>query len=250
MLNLKRPNALPMVALLLFFIVGCKKDVPSTKENKESNTISTSAEKYLKLAVKDANECKIDSAKLNLDSARTLFQLYPLEMSNLELDLKRIEDTSFIRGSVLSLDYNGLVALSESRLQIRFLLSSQCMDSLFKVKMARLLTVNKKWFKLKKKEDEAKVLEAKAIDAGKRLDYASGLRYEFLDGGFDIEVKAYGKDNRKLRLTYSLFNAVFAHKFQKEGMLEKWVRAGFYEVELSNGYDYRAKWDLSKYARM
>ncbi len=87
-----------------------------------------------------------------------------------------------------------------------------------------------------RRENEAK--KEKEL-AEKRKLFESEFRNSLLDRGLDIKVKVYGKDNKKIKLTYILFNDVWARKFDTEGYFDQLHSRGFNYVELTDGYDYK-----------
>ncbi|NPA08375.1 MAG: hypothetical protein GXO46_05260 [Chlorobi bacterium] len=74
-----------------------------------------------------------------------------------------------------------------------------------------------------------------------RLKYGENLRNLLLDKGLDIKVTVFGKDNKKIRLTYILFNDVWFRKFETLDYFDMIHEKGFNHIELSDGYDY-ARW--------
>lgn len=77
-----------------------------------------------------------------------------------------------------------------------------------------------------------------AEESQMRLKYGEDLRNLLLDKSFDIEVKVFGKDNKKIKLTYVLFNDVWFRKFETKGYFDMIHEKGFNHIELSDGYDY------------
>lgn len=71
-----------------------------------------------------------------------------------------------------------------------------------------------------------------------RLKYGEDFRNLLLDRSLDIKVKVFGKDNKKMRLTYVLFNDVWFRKFEKLGYFDMIHKKGFEYIELSDGYGY------------
>lgn len=71
-----------------------------------------------------------------------------------------------------------------------------------------------------------------------RLKYGENLRDLLLDKGLDIKVRVFGKGNKKIRLTYILFNDVWFRKFETLGYFDMIHQNGFDHIELSDGYDY------------
>ncbi len=71
-----------------------------------------------------------------------------------------------------------------------------------------------------------------------RLKYGEDLRNLLLDKSLDIKVKVFGKENKKIRLTYVLFNDVWFRKFETLGYFDMIHEKGFNHIELSDGYDY------------
>ena len=84
----------------------------------------------------------------------------------------------------------------------------------------------------------------RAAGAIARVAFANVLREQYLDKGLDIEVKVSGTDSDRVTLEYALFNAVWAHNFQKGDLLQEMKRLGFKRVDLTDNYDYHVYWDL------
>jgi len=79
-----------------------------------------------------------------------------------------------------------------------------------------------------------------------RKAYAELLRNRFLDQGLDINVRVDGRNSDRITLTFALFNAVWAHRMQKDGLLDELRGLGFKRVNLTDGYDYAVYWDFAK----
>lgn len=74
-----------------------------------------------------------------------------------------------------------------------------------------------------------------------RLKYGEDLRNLLLDKNLDIKVKVFGKDNKKIKLTYILFNDVWFRKFETLDYFDMIHEKGFTYIELSDGFGY-GKW--------
>jgi len=74
--------------------------------------------------------------------------------------------------------------------------------------------------------------------SGMRLKYGEDFRNLLLDRNLDIKVKVFGKDNKKIKLTYVLFNDVWFRKFETLGYFDMIHEKGFTHIELSDGYGY------------
>lgn len=81
-----------------------------------------------------------------------------------------------------------------------------------------------------------------ALEAENRRAYAKVLRELFLDQGLDIEVRVTGSRAERLKLTYVLFNDVWSHRFNKDGLIDQWLGMGFEKIDLDDGYDYHIVW--------
>lgn len=92
----------------------------------------------------------------------------------------------------------------------------------------------------KRLREEGAAREAAAAD--KRRAYADTLRTLFLDQGLDIKVRSSGRNAERLELRFVLFNDVWTHRFQKDGMVEQWQGLGFERVDVKDGYDYHRYW--------
>ncbi|MCT2562102.1 hypothetical protein [Chryseobacterium herbae] len=71
-----------------------------------------------------------------------------------------------------------------------------------------------------------------------RLKYGGDFRNLLLDRNLDIKVKVFGKNNKKIKLTYVLFNDVWFRKFETLGYFDMIHEKGFTHIELSDGYGY------------
>lgn len=98
----------------------------------------------------------------------------------------------------------------------------------------------KKRFEEEERERQAK--EKAAADRERRASLDELLRESFLDRGLDIKVRVTGKNYDRLKLTYVLFNDVWSHKLQKEGLISEWCGMGFQRIDLTDGYDWAVYW--------
>jgi hypothetical protein len=96
--------------------------------------------------------------------------------------------------------------------------------------------------KILKREREAKEKIESAAKQVFRENYKTVLREIFLDQGMDIKVSISGKQSDRLTLTFVLFNDVWVHRFQKDGIVEQWREMGFNRVDIKDGYDYYQYW--------
>jgi len=80
-----------------------------------------------------------------------------------------------------------------------------------------------------------------AEESEARLKYGEDLRDLLLDRNLDIKIIVSGKDNKKIKLTYVLFNDVWFRKFETLGYFNMIHEKGFTNIELSDGYGY-GKW--------
>jgi hypothetical protein len=97
----------------------------------------------------------------------------------------------------------------------------------------------------KKREREAKAAAA-AAGVELRKEYAKVLRTRFLDQGADIKVNVSGKNAQTIKLTFILFNDVWSHRVQKDGLLAEMKTLGFKRVEMSDGYDWGIYWTFDE----
>jgi hypothetical protein len=74
--------------------------------------------------------------------------------------------------------------------------------------------------------------------------YAKTLRERFLDEGFDIKVSVSGAQSDRLTYKFVLFNDVWSHRFQKDGLIDQAAKLGFKRVDMTDGYDWHIYWDL------
>jgi hypothetical protein len=94
----------------------------------------------------------------------------------------------------------------------------------------------------KHKEAEAqKALREEGVSA--RREMAERMRTSFLDSGLDIKVKTSGRYADRITFEYVLFNDVWSHRFQKEGVIGQLRTAGFKRIDLTDGYDWHVYWD-------
>jgi hypothetical protein len=87
--------------------------------------------------------------------------------------------------------------------------------------------------------------EEVAANRAKRADLQGVLRESFLDRGLDIKVRVTGKNHDRLKLTYVLFNDVWSHRMQKEGLISQWCSMGFQRIDLTDGYDWGVYWNCN-----
>jgi hypothetical protein len=85
------------------------------------------------------------------------------------------------------------------------------------------------------------------VAADRRQQYAERARISFLDAGYNVSVKAYGKYNRNIRFEWSLMSDVAVHRFKKGETSSIWrhlganykgeIReAGFHEMKLESAF--------------
>lgn len=92
-------------------------------------------------------------------------------------------------------------------------------------------------------KQQARVASAQAKLA--RVAYGESLRERFLDKNLDIKVRVSGADGDRMTLEFALFNDVWAHRIQKDGLLDEIRDNGFKRLDMV-AYDYHVSWDLSK----
>jgi hypothetical protein len=79
-----------------------------------------------------------------------------------------------------------------------------------------------------------------------RQTYAVTAREKFLDSGADIKVNVAGKNSDRIAFTFVLFSDVWAHKFQKEGIIDNLCAMGFKRIDMDSGYDWGKYWTCSE----
>lgn len=110
---------------------------------------------------------------------------------------------------------------------------------------ARIGPPNEDIEKLEKRLQEQELKATAKVEAAGRRAYAEALRERFLDAGLDIKVKASGVQAERLELTFVLFNDVWTHRFQKDGLVAQWQAMGFKRVDAKDGFgDYHVYWNL------
>lgn len=77
-----------------------------------------------------------------------------------------------------------------------------------------------------------------AEESAVRLKYGEDFRNLLLDRNLDIKVKVFGKNNKKMKLTYVFFNDIWFRKFETQGYFDMIHEKGFTHIELSDGYGY------------
>jgi len=77
-----------------------------------------------------------------------------------------------------------------------------------------------------------------------RLAYAKLLRNRYLDQGLDINVSITGIDNTRIKLSFALFNAVWAHKMGNGDLITEIQNMGFKKLTMTDGYDYTVYWNF------
>jgi hypothetical protein len=102
----------------------------------------------------------------------------------------------------------------------------------------------------KNAEAEQKVKQAKdakeraALEATLREAYGAGLRKRFLDRNLDIKVVVTGSKKDRITLKFVLFNDVWSHRMQEDGLLQEMKDLGFRKVTMTDDYDYTVYWDF------
>ena len=100
---------------------------------------------------------------------------------------------------------------------------------------ARIETVNAK----------KQAIEQAATDRAARDAMAKTLEDKLLDEGYNVDVKAIGKDHTVLHLRWILVSKVLAHQLSEEGSFFSSARSvGFKKVEITDGYDETWYWKL------
>lgn len=91
----------------------------------------------------------------------------------------------------------------------------------------------------KEKKEIADYKKETAIrESNERKQFETDFRNKLLDKGMDIKVLVFGKENKKIRLTYVLFNDVWYRKFETLGYFDQIHQRGFTHIELTDGYGY------------
>jgi|SRR6185369_2208632 len=86
----------------------------------------------------------------------------------------------------------------------------------------------------------ARTEAASAVERRRAL--GKTMRENLLDQGFDIKVRVSGKDADRIAFTFVLFNDVWSHKFQKQGLIDELCRGGFTRIDMSDGYNWGRYW--------
>lgn len=94
----------------------------------------------------------------------------------------------------------------------------------------------------KKAEQQALSKQASAllpqVSQQARTMYASALEETFVKNGFDMKVKATGKDKTRLRLSFALMSQPLVYKFQNEIKIADQARPlGFTSIVYTNGFE-------------
>jgi len=87
---------------------------------------------------------------------------------------------------------------------------------------------------------QAKVEQAASLMERRLIEGV--LRERYLDAGLDIKVKVTGNNADRIKLTYVLFNDVWSHRLNKEGMVKDLCGRGFKRIEMSDGYNWGVYW--------
>ena len=91
----------------------------------------------------------------------------------------------------------------------------------------------------KEKKEIADYKKETAIRESKeRKQFGIDFRNKMLDRNMDVKVLVFGKENKKIRLTYVLFNDVWYRKFETLGYFEQIHQRGFTHIELTDGFGY------------
>jgi hypothetical protein len=92
------------------------------------------------------------------------------------------------------------------------------------------------------KKKREKIVELQ--NAALRKQYEIQLREKYLDQGVNIKVHVYGRNNTIIKLSYPLFNEVWAHKLQKGTLIDEIKNLGFRKLEMTDGNNYNVYWDF------
>jgi hypothetical protein len=88
-------------------------------------------------------------------------------------------------------------------------------------------------------------IEQAGLDRAARDAMATTLENRLLDEGYNVDVKAIGKDHTVLHLRWILVSKVLAHQLSEEGTFFSNARSvGFKKVEITDGYDETWYWKL------
>lgn len=96
----------------------------------------------------------------------------------------------------------------------------------------------KRFEKTRDSLDKVSFVDSQKREVEARKKYGEDFRNKLLDNGLNIKVSVYGKDNKKIKLTYILFNEVWRRKFETEGYFDQLHNEGFTDILLTDGYDY------------
>ena len=89
------------------------------------------------------------------------------------------------------------------------------------------------------------VIEQAALDRTSRDSMAQLLENRLLDEGYNVDVKAIGKDHTVLHLRWILVSKVLAHQLSEDHSFFSNARSvGFKKVEITDGYDETWYWKL------
>lgn len=111
-----------------------------------------------------------------------------------------------------------------------------------------------KQFEAEKKQaaEQLKATEKqKAADGAAYNRFSRGLTAKLfennlLDAGYNVDVRAVGKDQTTLRIKWVLVTKVLAHQLSKRAdFFEQARKSGFKRVEITDGYDETWSWTLN-----
>lgn len=91
---------------------------------------------------------------------------------------------------------------------------------------------------IEKKQSEEYDRKHAKEESKSRKNFETEFQNKLLDKELNIKVKVFGKDNKKIKLTYVLFTDVWFRKFETEGYFDDLHQRGFTHIELTDGYDY------------
>lgn len=91
--------------------------------------------------------------------------------------------------------------------------------------------------KEKNKKAAAQAKMDAVLEEDKRIKFASTAEYAFLDNRMNVTVTTLGKNNKQLKLKYSLMSKVFIHQVLKSDFVQNVKKIGFTKIIFTDGYN-------------
>ncbi len=263
---MKRKNTILIIGITLFvaliFVTSIKLMINKSEHNKFITSQNNIADSLVKESLTLINNKQLDSATIKLVTVGEMVQnkfkpsVYDSAMKllndidkfrsdekgdNFKICLANMndEDYSLLIKNQLYKQYYLNPALNKAFIEILYL--NRFNRSIYIIEEQKRQAII---FKKQQDEKAKQELEVAIANSLLRERYSEKLRENYLDHDLDVKVSAYGKNNVYIKLTFVLFDDVWAHKIQKGALINEIRDLGFKRLTLSNGYDYNVYWDF------